>query len=381
MVSIDEVARAAGVSTATVSRALSGRGPVSDPTRARVEAAAKHLGYVVSASASSLASGRNRNIGVLVPFVNSWFFSTVLSGTATALQRRGYDITLYTLTADRAQRSEILETFLRRQRVDGVIAISIDLGVDETEWLLEVGLPVIAIGGPTPGLTTLVVDEVGVARLAVDHLVALGHRRHRPHRGEPRVRRRLPHRHAAAARVRAGADGCRHPPDGLALPAGRVHDRRRIPRCATTARAAGCATHGDLRGVRRDGDRRPPRRTGTRMPRPRGPLDRRHRRPRARRVLPADHGRPVPPPSGRASRGGDPRRARRARASHSSAQISPSSSSFADRPHLRPPDEEPERLGRLGPCPSTSKPSTPICTGIRSSPSRRPAPRVSSRSI
>ena len=176
MVSIDEVARAAGVSTATVSRALSGRGPVSDPTRARVEEAAKHLGYVVSASASSLASGRNRNIGVLVPFVNSWFFSTVLSGTATALQRRGYDITLYTLTADRAQRSEILETFLRRQRVDGFIAISIDLGADEIEGLLEVGLPVIAIGGPTPGLTALVVDEVSVARLAVDHLVALGHR-------------------------------------------------------------------------------------------------------------------------------------------------------------------------------------------------------------
>ena len=176
MVSIDEVARAAGVSTATVSRALSGRGPVSAPARARVEAAAKMLGYVMSASASSLASGRNRNIGVLVPFVNSWFFSTVLSGTATALQRHGYDVTLYTLTADRAQRSEILETFLRRQRVDGIIAISIDLGAEETEWLLEIGLPVIAIGGPTPGLTTLVVDEVAVARLAVDHLVALGHR-------------------------------------------------------------------------------------------------------------------------------------------------------------------------------------------------------------
>ena len=82
VVSIDEVARHAGVSTATVSRALSGRGHVSDPTRARVEAAAKALGYVVSASASSLASGRTRNIGVLVPFLDRWFFSTVLSGIA-----------------------------------------------------------------------------------------------------------------------------------------------------------------------------------------------------------------------------------------------------------------------------------------------------------
>jgi len=176
VVSIDEVARHAGVSTATVSRALSGRGHVSDATRARVEASAKSLGYVVSASASSLASGRTRNIGVLVPFLDRWFFSTVLSGVASALMRRGYDITLYNLTADHEARHEIFETFLRRQRVDGVLAISIELGDAETERLVELGMPVIAIGGPNPRLTTLTVDDVAVARLATEHLLALGHR-------------------------------------------------------------------------------------------------------------------------------------------------------------------------------------------------------------
>ncbi len=176
MVSIDEVARYAGVSTATVSRALSGRGHVSDTTRARVESAAKTLGYVVSSSASSLASGRTRNIGVLVPFLDRWFFSTVLSGTASALMRRGYDITLYNLTADPEQRRNVFETFLRRQRVDGVIAISIELGDEEIERLRELDLPVIAIGGPNPRLPTLTVDDLAVARLATEHLVTLGHR-------------------------------------------------------------------------------------------------------------------------------------------------------------------------------------------------------------
>jgi DNA-binding LacI/PurR family transcriptional regulator len=176
MVSIDEVARLAGVSTATVSRALSGRGHVSDATRQRVETAARSLGYVVSASASSLASGRTRNIGVLVPFLDRWFFSTVLSGIASALMRQGFDITLYSLTADPAQRRSVFETFLRRQRVDGVIAISIALGDEETQRLLELGLPVIAIGGPNPQMTTLTVDDVGVGRLATEHLLALGHR-------------------------------------------------------------------------------------------------------------------------------------------------------------------------------------------------------------
>ena len=176
MVSIDEVARLAGVSTATVSRALSGRGTVSDPTRARVEAAAQSLGYVVSSSASSLASGRTRNIGVLVPFLDRWFFSTVLSGIASALMRHGFDITLYNLTADTGQRREVFETFLRRQRVDGVIAISIELDEHETARLLDLGRPVIAIGGPNPRLSTLTVDDVAVARLATEHLLSLGHR-------------------------------------------------------------------------------------------------------------------------------------------------------------------------------------------------------------
>jgi DNA-binding LacI/PurR family transcriptional regulator len=176
MVSIDEVARLAGVSTATVSRALSGRGHVSDATRTRVETAARSLGYVVSASASSLASGRTRNIGVLVPFLDRWFFSTVLSGIASALMRRGYDITLYNLTADPVARRSIFDTFLRRQRVDGVVAISIELGREETERLLELDLPLVAIGGPNPRMTTLSVDDVSVARLATEHLLALGHR-------------------------------------------------------------------------------------------------------------------------------------------------------------------------------------------------------------
>jgi DNA-binding LacI/PurR family transcriptional regulator len=176
MVSIDEVARQAGVSTATVSRALSGRGHVSDAAKAKVEMAAKSLGYVVSSSASSLASGRTRNVGVLVPFLDRWFFSTVLSGIASALMRRGYDITLYNLTADLAERETIFETFLRRQRVDGVIAISIELGEAEIDRLLELDLPVIAIGGPNPRLTTLTVDDVSVARLATEHLLGLGHR-------------------------------------------------------------------------------------------------------------------------------------------------------------------------------------------------------------
>lgn len=175
MVSIDEVAKLAGLSTATVSRALSGRGHVSPASRERVHVAAEALGYVVSSRASSLASGRTQNVGVIVPYLDRWFFSTVLSGATSALMRAGYDITLYNITADAAVRREVFSTFLRRQRVDAVVAVSIELDADETGQLLDLGLPVIAIGGPNPRLRTLTVDDTAVARLATEHLIGLGH--------------------------------------------------------------------------------------------------------------------------------------------------------------------------------------------------------------
>lgn len=175
MVGIGEVARRAGVSTATVSRALSGRGTVSAPTRARVLAAADELGYVVSAAASSLATGRMRNVGVLVPLLDRWFYAQVLSGIAARLSPQGYDLTLYNLPDDHAPRRDVLVRSLRRNRVDAVIALSVSLNPEETAALEALGKPVIAIGRQTPGLVALTVDDHAVARVATEHLLSLGH--------------------------------------------------------------------------------------------------------------------------------------------------------------------------------------------------------------
>ncbi|QLD11780.1 LacI family DNA-binding transcriptional regulator [Microbacterium oleivorans] len=176
MVGIDDVARRAEVSTATVSRTLSGRGPVSPATRERVLQAASELGYVVSSAASSLATGRTSNIGVLVPILDRWFFSRVLTGIAATLQRADYDVALYALTAEADERSRVFATSLRRQRVDGVIVVSMALARDEIAQLGDLGLPVIAMGGQLAGLRSLTVDEIEVARTATEHLLGLGHR-------------------------------------------------------------------------------------------------------------------------------------------------------------------------------------------------------------
>src|ERR1700729_4469170 len=95
--SIEDVARLAGVSIATVSRSLRGLPDVAPHTRDRVLAAARELDYVASPFAARLASGRSATVGVVVPFVNRWYFSEVLGAVESVLNRAGLDLLLYNL--------------------------------------------------------------------------------------------------------------------------------------------------------------------------------------------------------------------------------------------------------------------------------------------
>ena len=176
MLGIKDVALAAGVSQATASRALSGRGSVSQSTRERVRAAAAELGFQVSYHASSLATGRSRNIGVVLPHVNRWYFSTVLEGLTRQLIDAGYDLTLYDFQGDR-HRKTVLNDFLLRKRLDGVITVGLRLGDEDATRLLSLGIPFVSIGGSVPGITSLLVDEHAIGRLAAEHLISLGHKR------------------------------------------------------------------------------------------------------------------------------------------------------------------------------------------------------------
>lgn len=174
MRTIADVARAASVSISTVSRALSGHGYVSPATRERVLAAAEELEYVVSPNASGLASGKTRNVGAVVPFLNRWFYTEIITGAQAALIGHGYDLTLYNLQGDDL-RQEVFESFLTRKRVDAVIAISLELTEVEATRLTDMRKPTIGIGGPIPGVPTISVDDIAAADLATDHLIALGH--------------------------------------------------------------------------------------------------------------------------------------------------------------------------------------------------------------
>jgi len=175
MAGIEEVARATGVSTATVSRALRGLPNVSDTTRAAVRRAADELGYVASSSASGLASGRTLALGVVVPSVSRWFYTQVLEGVDAELRSASYDMILFNLGGHRGDRERVFHRSILRKRTDALLALCLDFTQDEREQLASLGHPTIVVGGPVKGLRSVGIDEKATAREATNHLIGLGH--------------------------------------------------------------------------------------------------------------------------------------------------------------------------------------------------------------
>jgi len=175
MSAIADVARLAGVAKATASRALSGRGYVSEETRSKVIAAAAQIGYVASPNAASLVTGRTQSVGVIIPFISRWFFSEILESLEHSLLARGYDMTLYNLPTHSAERERVFDFFLARKRFDGVISVGVELSDAEVAQLHRMGRPLVGIGGEIPGAHTIAIDDVATARLATEHLLSLGH--------------------------------------------------------------------------------------------------------------------------------------------------------------------------------------------------------------
>jgi len=175
MSTLADVAKKVGVSKSTASRALSGRGSVSKSTRDKVTAAAAELGFVPSSAAESLATGRSRNIALVTPFINRWFYAEVIDGVESALIGAGYDLTLYRLTDDKDQRKALFDYFLVRKGVDAVIALTLFISDDEVRRLRKLGKPTVGIGGQIPGIPTFSIDDVRTAYKATEHLIDLGH--------------------------------------------------------------------------------------------------------------------------------------------------------------------------------------------------------------
>ncbi|SOD73902.1 LacI family transcriptional regulator [Jatrophihabitans sp. GAS493] len=173
--SIEDVARRAGVSIATVSRSLRGLPDVAESTRDRVLTAARELDYVASPFAARLASGRTSTVGVVVPFVDRWFFAQVLGGLERELQAGGFDLLLYNL-GDTPGRERFFTVMPARKRVDALLVASLVLTDMELEALKTLNCPIAMLGVEVEGVLCTGIDDRAGARVAVEHLISLGRR-------------------------------------------------------------------------------------------------------------------------------------------------------------------------------------------------------------
>ena len=174
---IDDVAREAGVSVATVSRALRGLPSVADSTRRRVVEAATRLRYQADPSAARLASGRTMTIALVAPFFGTWHTGEALAGIEEVLSDRGYDL-LITASGLASDGDHFLETVTALdRRVDGVLTIDLYRHTPEPAPLPALPLPVVTIGELLRGHSGVAIPDEEAAERATRHLLELGHRR------------------------------------------------------------------------------------------------------------------------------------------------------------------------------------------------------------
>ncbi|WP_455385516.1 LacI family DNA-binding transcriptional regulator [Acidihalobacter prosperus] len=148
-VTLKDVAKAAGVSTATVSHVLNGTKSVADGTRERVEAAVDALGYRLSQPARTLRTGRHRVLGLLLPDLTNPFFPALAKAVAETARKLGYGLMLSESGADSQSESQALAAI--EQRVDGVV------------WVPEAPHP-----QHLPYRPTVIIDRVGPELAAFD---------------------------------------------------------------------------------------------------------------------------------------------------------------------------------------------------------------------
>lgn len=177
---IRDVAQAAGVSTATVSRTLSHPEVVSEKTRHKVMEAAKRLNFQTSRSAMALKQGRSYRIALLInQQLTSWFNASVLMGLNSVLQPAGYDITVYQDIDDEESRDDFFSAMPVQGNTDAVIVASFDVDRKHIEQLKQNGIPLVGINVPRKeGFDASVsIDDIAGLRMVTTYLINTGHKR------------------------------------------------------------------------------------------------------------------------------------------------------------------------------------------------------------
>ena len=178
-VTIRDVARKAGVSPGTASRAINNSPLVNEATRGRVLEAVDELNYTPNLVARRLSIGKTLVVAVVVPFFTRPGFSERISGIVSVLAQTEYDLVIHNIETPE-QRNDCFRVIPRRERADGALFLSLPPRDDETGYLANANVPIVLIDSDHPALTTLhrvTVDDVAGGQAATQYLIELGHTR------------------------------------------------------------------------------------------------------------------------------------------------------------------------------------------------------------
>ena len=177
---IKDIARILGVSVATVSRALRDSYDVSPETREKVLTAARELNYKPNLNAIGLVNNKSYSIGIILPFITNYYFSTVITGIQEIAWSNGYNVILY-VTNDSSQRELSILENIAYSRLDGLLAcISSDSDCDRYyQNIIDRGIPIVFFDRIAANIKTskVVQDDYNGAFEAVEHLIDNGYRK------------------------------------------------------------------------------------------------------------------------------------------------------------------------------------------------------------
>lgn len=174
---VKDVARAAGVSTATVSRVISGSRPVGDEIRLRVLEAVDSLGYVRNNQARNMRTRVSHTIALMLADLSNPTFVPVIEAIEEVVYSSGY--TLLLCNSNESQEQEARHVaMLEHEHIAGLISIPVTLSGRNLDSLIARGVPIVCFDRRLrdQSLDTVIVDNAGGAMLAVQHLLSLGHR-------------------------------------------------------------------------------------------------------------------------------------------------------------------------------------------------------------
>jgi LacI family transcriptional regulator/LacI family repressor for deo operon, udp, cdd, tsx, nupC, and nupG len=179
-VSIQDIAQVAGVSHTTVSRALRNSPLISQEVREQIQELAREMGYIPNAVAQSLRGSHTNTIGLVVTTIADPFVGRVVRGIEEVAQKYNLSIFLSESKNDPEREINVIEMFHRR-RVDGLIVAAARLDANYEKRIARVNVPTVLINQQTETelalLHTVSVDDYSGARMAVQHLIDLGHRK------------------------------------------------------------------------------------------------------------------------------------------------------------------------------------------------------------